>query len=318
MTTVAVTGASGFVGGVVLAHLRRHGMSAIALTRGTPTPFDTRSLPDLANLANGGLVDLARVDVLVHCAAVPQIRKQASADERAHLFLVNATATGELARQAAQAGVRRFVLLSSAKVNGEATPPGQAFTAHDIPSPLDDYARSKLEAERLVTTIAAASAMETVILRPPLVYGPGVKGNFAQLIRIAARGLPIPLGAVDNRRSMIAVDNLADLIVRTVDHPEAAGRILMAADAEDLSTPALIQRLATLQGARAWLPSIPPALLGMALGILGRKAIADRLLGSLRVDATETRQLLGWSPPLGVDQALRLTIEGRQGAGSET
>lgn len=307
---VAITGAGGFVGGSLLRHLRSIGTDAIALVRpGTEVARPVRDLPDLAEVATGRIaVDLSAVDVLVHCAAIPQSRRYASAADRAHLFAVNAGATKVLAQQAAGEGVKRFVLLSSAKVNGETTQLDKAFSASDTPAPFDDYAKSKLEAERYLVSIGTSSAMETTIIRPPLVYGRGARGNFPQLIRLAAKGWPLPLGAVRNRRSMIAIDNLVDLIAVSLTHPAAAGQILMACDCEDLSTPELMARMARLQGARAWYPALPPTLLRAALGIVGLRGVADRLTGSLRVDGAATCQLLNWKPPLTIDEALQQTV----------
>lgn len=312
MTIVAVSGANGFVGNALVRTLVARQVEVVPLIRpGTRLPHaaGSRDLPDLEKLdAGSGNVDFAAIDVVVHCAALPQSRKGASDDERARLFAVNATATRVMAEQAAAAGVRRFILLSSAKVNGESTVDDQAFSASDKPAPGDDYARSKLEAEQLLAAVGQSTGMETVVIRPPLVYGTGVKGNFAQLIRLAARGWPLPLGAVRNRRSMVAVENLTDLIAATLDHPKAAGGTFMVSDGEDLSTPELISRLATLQGAKAVLPAFPPALLQAAFVLLGQRAIADRLLGSLRIDNRSTRETLNWMPPLSVDEALRRTI----------
>ena len=314
MTIVAISGATGFVGRALLRDLAARSVETVALIRpGThlPEAGQSRDLPDLAELAAGqGAVDFAAIDVFVHCAAIPQSRRGVAAEERARLFAVNATATKVLADQAAAAGVKRFILLSSAKVNGESTEDGQAFTASDTPLPFDDYAKSKLQAEQLLAGVGASTGMETVVIRPPLVYGAGVKGNFVQLVRLAARGWPLPLGAIQNRRSMVAMDNLADLIATAIDHPAATGGTFMVSDGEDLSTPDLLTRLAKLQGARAWLPAVPPALLQTALGLLGRRAIADRLTGSLRVDDQPTRQTLGWTPRIDVDEALRRTIAG--------
>lgn len=308
MSKVAVTGASGFVGRALMARLASGPHEAIALVR-TGATTGQRLLPDLASLAAGAAhVDLAEIEVLVHCAAITQSRKGMTETERRHLVAVNAGATVALARQALAAGVRRFVLVSSAKVNGETTPPGRPFCANDVPAPQDHYAETKLQAEQGLLAVASGTEIQTVIIRPPLVYGPGVGGNFRQLVKLAARGLPIPFGGVSNRRSMIAVDNLADLIATAIDHPAAAGRILMACDGEDLSTPDLIARLACLQAAPVRLPYVPPVVLTSLLALLGRRSIAERLLGSLQVEGESARQLLGWTPPLTVDAALQKTV----------
>jgi len=313
MSVVAVTGSSGFVGRAVLDRLAGGPHDAIALVRSdiSAATCRQRPMPDLASLAKGETdIDLSGIEILVHCAALAQSVKNPTNVQRQHLSAVNAEATAVLARRAVASGVKRFVLVSSAKVNGETTFQGASFGADDVPRPEDDYARSKLQAEQNLLVTAKDTAMQTVIIRPPLVYGAGVKGNFRQLVKLSSRGLPLPLGGVQNRRSMIAVDNLADLIAVTLDHPNAAGRTLMASDGEDLSTPELIARLAKLQGAAVRMVNMPPALLLAALTLLGQKTIAQRLLGSLQVDGASTRRLLGWTPPVNVDEALRKTVGG--------
>ncbi|MBJ3785074.1 NAD-dependent epimerase/dehydratase family protein [Devosia sediminis] len=311
MSVVAITGAGGFVGRALVKRLAQGQHEVVPLVR-SPIPGNTashRDLPNLASLAAGEAgVDLSGVDILIHCAAITQSKTNMTEAERQHLFAVNVGGTAALAREAVVAGVKRFVLLSSAKVNGETTAPGTAFRADDPAAPLDDYGLSKLQAEQSLVSTAVGTSLETVIIRPPLVYGPGVAGNFRQLIKLSAKGLPLPLGGVHNRRSMIAVDNLADLIALAMDHDKAAGRILMASDGEDISTSELIARLARLQGAPVRLLSVPASILISALALMGRKGIADRLLSSFQVDSAGTRALLDWTPPLGVDAALADTI----------
>ncbi|MDY0074244.1 MAG: NAD-dependent epimerase/dehydratase family protein, partial [Thauera sp.] len=223
---------------------------------------------------------------------------------------VNTAGTLALARQAAAAGVKRFILLSTIKVHGEATAPGSAFSASSPLDPQDPYAQSKAEAELGLRELAADSAMEIVILRPPLVYGPGVKANFARLLRAVERGWPLPLGRLtENRRSLLAVDNLVDLIRRCLDHPAAAGQAFVACDGEDLSTAALLQRLARANGRSLRLLPVPVALLQTLARLSdrsgGRSASFARLSDNLQVDMRATCALLGWQPPLDVDHALR-------------
>lgn len=313
MSLIAVTGASGFVGRALMKRLAGSPYEALAFVREVDPGKIGRQkhMPDLACLAAGEAhVDLSGIDTLVHCAAIPQSARTMTETQRAHLYAVNASATAALARQALADGVRRFILISSAKVNGETTAPGKAFGADDVPSPKDAYAKSKLAAERSLVGITGQTRMDTVIVRPPLVYGPGIKGNFSQLIQLSARGLPLPFGAVRNKRSMVFVGNLADLIAAAIDRPQAAGRILMASDGEDLSTGELIRRLARLQGAPDRLFSISPALLANVLVVLGQNGIANRLLHSFQVDSRPTANLLEWTPPFNVDQALHATILG--------
>ncbi len=217
---------------------------------------------------------------------------------------VNVEGTRQLARQAAAAGVQRFVYVSSIKVNGESTAPGRPFRADDPPQPVDPYGISKHEAEQALREQAATAGMELVVIRPPLVYGPGVRANFRSMMTWLQRGIPLPLGAIDNRRSLVALDNLCDLIVTCVQHPAAAGRTFLAGDGEDVSTTELLQRLGRALGHPARLLPVPPGLLRTTLGLLGKGDIAQRLCSSLQVDISTARELLGWQPPISLDEGL--------------
>jgi nucleoside-diphosphate-sugar epimerase len=223
---------------------------------------------------------------------------------------VNANGTLNLATQAAQAGVRRFVFVSSIKVNGEVTRLGKPFTADDLPSPVDPYGVSKREAERGLHEIEVRTGMEVVIVRPPLVYGPGVKANFAAMMRWVARGIPLPLGAIHNARSMVALDNLVDLLVTCVKHPSAAGQTFLVSDGEDVSTTELLRRTAQTMGKRAPLLPVPAFVLEAGAALVGKRAVAQRLCGSLQVDMAKTQTLLGWRPPLTLDEGLKKAVEG--------
>ena len=247
------------------------------------------------------------VDVVVHAAARVHVMNDDAADPLAEFRRVNVEGTLALARQAARAGVRRFVFLSSIKVNGEGTAPGRPFTADDAPAPVDAYGVSKLEAEQGLFALARDSSMQIVIVRPVLVYGPGVKGNFISMMRWLHRGVPLPLGAIDNRRSLVALDNLVDLIVVAMRHPAAAGRVFLAADGDDLSTTMLLRRTAAALGRRARLLPLPATLLRLPARLAGREAMADRLIGSLQADIGAARTHLQWSPPVAVDAALAET-----------
>jgi nucleoside-diphosphate-sugar epimerase len=232
-----------------------------------------------------------------------------SSDPLSEFRRTNVDGTDVLARQAAAAGVRRFIFVSSAKVNGEATLPGQAFTADDTPNPKDPYAVSKLEAELRLREIAAATGMEVSIIRPPLVYGPGVKANFDSMLRWLALGVPLPLASVDlNRRSLVSVGNLVDLILLCLHHPAAADQTFLVSDGEDLSTVQLLDRAAKAMGRSARLFPLPPALLKLSLILLNRPQIYQRLCGSLQLDISKTRTLLGWTPPVSVDDGLRAAV----------
>ncbi len=224
---------------------------------------------------------------------------------------VNVEGTANLARQAAATGVRRFVFLSSVKVNGEFTETGQPFTADDAPAPKDPYGVSKYEAEKLLRKIAAETGMEVVIIRPPLVYGPGVKANFESMMRWLMRGVPLPLAAMtNNRRSLVALDNLVDLIVTCLNHPAAANQTFLVSDGEDLSSAQLLKRMGAAMGHPAHLFYMPPALLKLGASVLNKPGIYQRLCGSLQLDIAKTRQLLGWIPPVSVDEGLRRAAEG--------
>jgi nucleoside-diphosphate-sugar epimerase len=218
---------------------------------------------------------------------------------------VNVDGTLNLARQAAESGVSRFVFVSSIKANGEQTGKGMRFTADQQPAPDDAYRISKLEAEQALQGVAEETGMEVVVIRPPLVYGPGVKGNFATMIKLVAKGLPLPLGAVHNKRSLVALDNLVDLIITCIDHPGAANQVFLAGDGTDLSTTELLRGIGNAMGKPARLIPVPPGLLMFGAGLLGKKDVAQRVLGSLQVDISKARNLLGWEPPLSVEEGLR-------------
>jgi len=242
---------------------------------------------------------------VVHLAARTHVMSESAADPLAEYRRANVAATVRLAREAAAAGARRLVFMSSIKVNGESTQ--RPYTEADPPRPEDAYGVSKWETEQALAGVAAATGLEVVVLRPPLVYGPGVKGNFLRLMRLVARGVPLPLASVANRRSLIYVGNLADAVVAAIDAPGAAGRTLLAADAEDLSTPDLVRAIARSLGTRARLLPCPPALLNLGAALAGRRAVAARLTGSLQVDASALRRELGWRPRATLAQGLEQT-----------
>ena len=248
---------------------------------------------------------LDNIHVVIHLAARTYIMKDEAAHPLAEYRRVNVEGTINLARQAAAAGVRRFIFISSIKVNGEETPLGQPFTADNEPSPEDAYGISKWEAEQGLKQLAVETGMELVIIRPPMVYGLGVKGNFASMIKLLAKGLPLPLGTVHNKRSLVAVDNLVDLIITCIDHPAAANQVFLAGDGQDLSTSELLLGVATAMSAPSRLFPVPSFILIFAATVLGKRQVAQRLFGSLQVDITKTRDLLGWSPPISIDEGLR-------------
>jgi nucleoside-diphosphate-sugar epimerase len=222
----------------------------------------------------------------------------------------NVDGTLNLARQAAAAGVKRFVFISSVKVNGEFTLSGRAYSEADAPKPEDAYGQSKHEAEQGLRQIASDTGMEVTIIRPPLVYGPGVKANFASLMRAVQRGWPLPLGAVHNQRSFVALDNLVDFIVTCITHPQAANQTFLVSDGQDLSTPDLIRRMARAMNRPARLLSVPVWALKAGASLLGKGDAVQRLCGNLQVDISKSRELLGWSPPISVDEGLRRAVGG--------
>jgi len=303
---VLITGASGFVGAALMQRLTIEGRHAYAAIR-TVAP-NARLAPDLSADANW-LPLLQGIDVVVHTAARVHIMNDKAADPLAAFRETNVAGTLALARQAAETGVRRFIFISSIKVNGEETAPDTAFSAADIPAPIDAYGISKAEAEAGLQQIARDTGMQVVIIRPPLVYGPGVKANFQSMMRWLQRGIPLPFGSIQNKRSLVALDNLVDLITICIDHPAAANQIFLAADGDDMSTPELLRRVAAALGTTAKLFPVPTSMLTGAAHLIGKPAIAQRLCSSLQVDISAARQLLGWQPPLTVDEGLRQTAQ---------
>jgi nucleoside-diphosphate-sugar epimerase len=235
---------------------------------------------------------------------------ETAGDSLAAYRAVNVDGSRRLAEQAAAAGVRRLVFLSSIKVNGEQTALGAPFLRSDTPAPQDAYGVSKSEAEQALWEVSAKTGLEIVVVRPPLVYGPEVKGNLARLLKLVRLGLPLPLGALQNKRSLIGLDNLVDLLIRCVDHPEAAGQTFLVSDGEDLSTPDLIRHMAGAINRSPRLFPVPVSLLRLAGSALGKRAEIDRLVGSLQIDSSHTRRVLGWTSPVRVQEGIRRMVQG--------
>ena len=305
---ILITGANGFVGGAVAQRLSQvDGFHARAATRGGTTVFTGNIEHVLVGALGPDAVwqsALEGIDAVVHTAARVHIMSDKAGDPLAKFRHANVTGTLNLARQAAIEGVKRFIFISSIKVNGEMTSPGKPFTADDRPAPEDPYGVSKMEAEQGLMAMSDETGMEVVIIRPVLVYGPDVKANFLRMMHWLNKGIPMPLGAIRNKRSLVALDNLVDLIVTTLTHPAAVNQIFLVSDGEDLSTTDLLRRLGDALGKSPLLLPVPAWMLHSAARLVGKKDISQRLCSSLQVDIDKTRSLLGWTPPLSVDEAL--------------
>ena len=313
LSRVLVTGANGFVGRALCAQAAARGVAMRGITR-----FPCELPGGVENCVVSAVDErtdwqaaLAGVEAVVHLAARVHVMADTAENPLAEFRRINTQGTLNLARQAAAAGVRRFVFASSVKVNGEMTLSGHPFKADDAPAPLDAYGISKMEAEQGLRELAAKTGMEVVIIRPPLVYGPGVKANFAAMMRWLRRGVPLPLGAIDNQRSLVALDNLVDLIVTCISHPAAANQTFLVSDGEDVSTTQLLRRMGQALGRPARLLPVPAGLLTLGAALVGRRDMAQRLCGSLQVDIEKTRQLLGWRPPLTLDEGLKKAAQGK-------
>lgn len=309
MIKVILTGASGFVGSHLFSLLDRLSeFQAAGLCRRLPQKEDSSGLYAVGDLQQADLSALLPgVDVFIHAAARAHIMKDEVADPLTEYRRVNVEGTLRLARQAATAGVKRFIFISSIGVNGNINT--RPFSADDHPNPAEPYAQSKWEAEQGLVQLAAETGMEVVIIRPPLVYGPGAPGNFGSLVRWIEKGIPLPLGAIHNKRSLVGIDNLVDLIIRCIDHPAAANQVFLAGDGEDLSTTELLRGVGKAMGKPARLIPVPAGLLQFGATLLGKKAMAQRLLGSLQVDISKTCELLDWQPPYTVEEGLRRCFE---------
>jgi nucleoside-diphosphate-sugar epimerase len=313
---ILVTGSTGFVGNALVKRLHADqsfdGVIAAVRRTDISLPRGVRAVQvGSLSAATNWCFALRNVDAIVHCAARVHVMLEDDVVNALEAFReVNVDATLNLAGQAAQAGVRIFVFVSSIKVNGESTRPGLPFTAVDVPAPFDAYGISKWEAERGLRKIEEKTGMKVVIVRSPLVYGPKVRANFALMLRWLVRGFPLPLGAVYNARSMVALENLVDLLVVCLKHPAAGGETFLVSDGEDLSTTELLRRSARAMGKKAFLLPVPVVLLEIGAALLGKRAVAQRLCGSLQVDIEKTRRLLDWKPPLTVDEGLKRAVEG--------
>ncbi len=303
---VLVTGGNGFVGQSLCQQLLQQDYFVRAAIRdfNKTVPASEKVLIGNLDANTDWSLALQDIQVVIHLAARVHVMKETSSDALAEFRKVNVEGTLNLARQAVQAGASRFIYLSSIKVNGEQTSDGMPYTPEDEPNPVDPYGISKQEAEKALRQLALETGLKVVIIRPPLIYGPSVKANFQSMMRIIDKNVPLPLAAINNKRSLVALDNLIDLILTCIKHPAAVNQTFLVSDGHDLSTPELLKRMAVALGKRAYLLPIPTVLLVSVATMLGKKAIAQRLCGSLQVDISKSRELLGWQPPLCVDDAL--------------
>lgn len=307
--SIFLTGSTGFVGGAVLRRLVVEGSAVTVALRQEPSAMaeGVNVVRFDAFETTSWVQTLSEIDVVIHSAARVHVMSDVEADPLSAFRKVNVDGTLNLARQAAEAGVKRFIFVSSIKVNGEGTPPGHPYTADDVPAPADSYGVSKMEAEQGLHEIASRTGMEVVIIRPVLVYGPGVRANFLNMMRWLDKQVPLPFGSIRNSRSLVALDNLVDLIVASIHHPAAANQTFLVSDGEDLSTTQLLSRMARALGKKPRLLPVPSWLLKAAANLLGKRSLSQRLCGSLQVDITKTRELLQWEPPVSVDVGLKMT-----------
>lgn len=308
-----LTGPTGFVGSALCPVLLGRGYEVRAAFRSPPI-----EAPDCEAVVVGGIDastdwsgPLQGVAVVVHLAARVHVMHESATNPAQAFRQTNVDATLNLARQAAQAGVKRLVFMSSVKANGERTLPGKPYRETDTLNPQDDYGRSKCEAEQQLSQLANETGLEVVIIRPPLVYGPGVKANFAALMRLVARGWPLPFGSIANRRSLVGLGNLVDFIALCIVHPAAANQVYLVSDGHDMSTTELVRAMARAAGVRARLLPIPASALLLAARVLGQSAAMHRLCDNLQVDISKAREQLQWSPPFPVDVGLGQAYQAR-------
>lgn len=317
MELVGITGANGFIGRRLCSELVQRGRKIRALSRNADVSLQgSMCIGSIGPHTDWGRA-LSGVSTLIHCAAHVHQLRQPDKKLQHKYSQVNRDGTIRLAQHAVAAGVNRLIFLSSIKVNGQRTAHGLPFLESSVPCPVDAYANSKWEAEQALWDVGRNSDLEIVIIRPPLVYGPGVKANFQILMKLISKGIPLPLEGINNRRSFVAIDNLIDLLICCVDHPHAAGSTFLVSDDQDLSTPQLIRTIAMALDQPPRLFSVPLVLLRSGAIVLGRSEMLGRLVDSLQVDISHTKLMLDWNPPLTVRQGLKLTADDWRGSGDE-
>ncbi|MES2535052.1 MAG: SDR family oxidoreductase [Pseudomonadota bacterium] len=305
MPKILVTGANGFVGTQLCYTLQARGLEFAGAVRKktSPSQYQTGDL----NAATDWSQALSACDTVIHLAARVHVMKDNAVDPLHAYRAVNVDATMNLARQAVAHGIRRFVFVSSVKVNGEGTT-DRPFSGADVPAPADPYGQSKLEAETALLALSRQSGLELVIVRPPLVYGPGVRANFLRLMQLVKLRMPLPFRNIHNRRSMVALDNLVDFLILCVSHPQAADQVFMISDDDDLSLPRLVTLMGQAMGKDVMLLPVPMPLLNFCARVVGKPDIASRLLGSLQVDIAPARERLGWLPVTSTETAVQATV----------
>lgn len=308
MKEILITGANGFVGASLISRLKSE--QSVMLLRATRLEAGRGKVSIDFSIKFNVESELDGVEAIIHCAARAHIMNDSSSNPLDAFRTVNTYGTLNLAQQAADAGVKRFIFISSIKVNGELTELGFPFTPDDDFIPTDPYGLSKYEAEIGLRKIAEKTGMEVVIIRPPLVYGPGVKANFASMMKWVNKGLPLPLGAIKaNKRSLVSIDNLVDLIVTCIDHPNAANQTFLVSDNDDVSTTDLLTNMAIALNVPNRLIPIPASWLSLASKLISKPTIAQRLCGSLQVDISKTKELLNWKPPFSSAESMKKTAD---------
>ncbi|EKO3975228.1 SDR family oxidoreductase [Vibrio fluvialis] len=307
---VLVTGANGFVGKNLVDLLNFKGYEVLSILRSHAT-YRKKSviIPGLDKSTDFDQL-LVGYDCLIHCAARVHIMDDNEADPLTLYREVNTAGTVNLAKQAIDSGVKRFIFISSIKVNGEGTLVGCPFKTEDNHAPEDDYGLSKSEAEKQLVALAKDTGMEIVIIRPTLVYGPGVKANFASLMNLVSKGTPLPFGCITkNKRSLVSVDNLVDLIITCIDHPKAANQVFLVSDDHDVSTSEMVREMAIALNKPTWQLPVPVWCYKLAGKLFNKSAVVDRLTGSLQVDISHTKETLGWKPPQSLRDGFKQTAE---------
>ncbi|MGR2882820.1 SDR family oxidoreductase [Vibrio vulnificus] len=308
MKNLLITGYSGFVGRHLLSTFE-DSQDVSLLGRSQPTKCSQFLKASIDSSSDYSVV-LDKVSTVIHIAARVHVMNDESDDPLEEFRAVNTAGTMNLARQAAEAGVKRFIFVSSIKVNGESTTGKQAFTAQDTPSPEDPYGVSKAEAEEQLIALGKETDLEIVIIRPPLVYGEGVKANFASLMNLVSKGIPLPFGYItNNKRSLVSVDNLVDLIITCIDHPKAANQVFLVSDDHYVSTSEMVKEMAIALGKPSWQLPVPAYCYKLVGKLFDKNDVVDRLTGSLQVDISHTKETLGWTPPQTLQEGFKKTAE---------